>query len=310
MKDAIKDPLSVAPLKPAHNVPVLMYHHITPAGGMINTTPANFESQIAWLARNGYTSLTAARFAGHLAGRPVPEKSVLITFDDGYLDNWVYAHPVLQRYGMNAVLFVITGWIGEGPVRPHEGLDGVPAASLPAAPDHDASKKLIEAGRHDDVMLRWSEIDAMRAAGTFEFHSHTHTHTRWDQVCGPDVASKRAHVAKELADSRATLQARLGEVSDHLCWPQGYFDDDYMQEGRNAGFGHFYTTDPFGQNVANGSPGAAGPEHIYRFAVRNQPGAWLAKRLWWAAHPFWGPKYNAWKSWKKRLRARLRGRRS
>jgi peptidoglycan/xylan/chitin deacetylase (PgdA/CDA1 family) len=287
-------PLNAAPIKPAHNVPVLMYHHVTPAGGMIAATPANFESQIAWLARNGYTALTADRFVAHLAGQPAPEKSVLITFDDGYLDNWVHAHPVLQRYGMHAVLFVVTGWLGQGAVRPYAG-----QAGAPAAPDHDACKAAIAGGRTDDVMARWSEIQAMQAAGTFEIHSHTHTHTRWDRECGNDAAAKRGHMDQELASSRDALISHLGAVSPHLCWPQGYFDADYLESGRTAGFRYFYTTDALGQNTAGASP-----EHIYRFAVRNQPAAWLARRLWLSGHPVWGPRYHAWKAWKKRLKGR------
>ncbi|PTN52079.1 hypothetical protein DAI43_06145, partial [Achromobacter xylosoxidans] len=116
----------------APNVPVLMYHHVTPAGGMIAATPDVFEAQISRLARAGYQSLSADQFAAYLAGGAAPERSVLITFDDGYLNNWVHAHPVLARHGMRAVLFTITGWIGDGPVRPHAG-QGVP---LPATPDH------------------------------------------------------------------------------------------------------------------------------------------------------------------------------
>ncbi|HBL66727.1 MAG TPA: hypothetical protein DDZ58_13555, partial [Achromobacter sp.] len=64
---------------------------------------------------------------------------------------------------------------GDGPVRAHAGQGGV----LPATPDHDTCKQWVAAGRTDDAMLRWSEVEAMQAAGTFEFHSHTHTHTRW-----------------------------------------------------------------------------------------------------------------------------------
>src|SRR5690606_22491480 len=171
----------------APNVPVLMYHHVTPAGGMIAVTPEVFEQQIAGLARAGYTSLGTAQLAEYLAGGQVPEKSVLITFDDGYLNNWIYAHPVLQRHGMKAVLFLVTGWAGDGPVRPHAGQAG----PLPASPDHHATKRLIAEGRADEVIVRWSEAQAMVAAGTFEVHSHTHTHTRWDKQCGPDVAAKR-----------------------------------------------------------------------------------------------------------------------
>ena len=217
----------------APNVPVLMYHHVTPAGGMIAATPDVFEDQIARLARAGYQSLSADQFAACLAGAPVPERSVLITFDDGYLNNWVHAHPVLARHGMRAVLFIITGWIGDGPVRPHAGQGG----PLPATPDHDACKQLVAAGRADEVMLRWSEIEAMRAAGTFEFHSHTHTHTRWDKECAGDVQAKRARIADELRLSREALAGRLGSVSDHLCWPQGYFDADYVAAAREPASG-------------------------------------------------------------------------
>ncbi|AZY49538.1 polysaccharide deacetylase family protein [Bordetella avium] len=279
--------------KNAPSVPVLMYHHITPEGGMIAATPEVFEAQIASLAAAGYQSLSADQFAAYLAGGEVPEKSVLITFDDGYLNNWVHAHPVLKRHGMKAVIFLITGLIGDGPARPS------PGQALPADVDHDTSKRLIAAGRADEVMLRWSEVRAMIEAGTFEFHSHTHTHTRWDKECGADVSAKRRHIAQELDDSRATLIERLGSVSDHLCWPQGYFDADYLQAAREAGFRHLYTTDPLGQN----RPGSD-PAHIYRFAVRNRAGGWLKRRIWQSRGRLVGPVFHAWKKLKKRLRRR------
>ena len=122
----------------ARTVPVLMHHHVSPSPGMITVSPENFESQIAWLAGNGWTSLTLDQYAGFLAGRPVPRKSIVITFDDGYLDNWVYAHPILQKYGMHAVVFVVTGWMGEGPQRPHAGMAG---ATLPPRPTTAAAKR-------------------------------------------------------------------------------------------------------------------------------------------------------------------------
>lgn len=277
----------------APNIPVLMYHHVEPSGGMIAVTPKVFEQQIAGLARAGYTSLGTEQFAHYLAGGTVPEKSVLITFDDGYLNNWTYAHPILQRYGMKAILFLVTGWAGQGDVRPYEG-QGRP---IPRSPDHYESKRLIAEGQTDQVILRWSEVRAMVAAGTFEVHSHTHTHTRWDKVCGQDVAAKRQHMAKELADSRLALTTELGEVSNHLCWPQGYFDADYVAEARAAGFKYLYTTDALGQNVSS-----IDPEHIYRFAVRNQGGSWLNRRIWMSRSPVVGPRYHAWKAWKRSLR--------
>lgn len=263
-------------------VPVLMYHHVSPSADMITTTPEYFEQHVAWLARAGFTTLDAQGFARFLSGAPVPDKSVLITFDDGYLDNWIYAHPVLQRYGMKAVLFVITGLVHDGAVRPHAGQ----GKSLPLTPSHRACEAAIEAGQADSVMLRWSEIQAMRAAGTFDVHSHTHTHTRWDKQ-PIAVAEKRARLADDLQRSRRAMEDELGDATSHLCWPQGYFDDDYIQEAQAAGFRYLYTTDPRGQN----QPGTD-PLHIYRIAAKNEPGTWLRRRLFLARHKILGPLYD------------------
>ncbi len=234
----------------AHNVPVLMYHHVSPSPGMITTSPDNFDSQIAWLKHHGYHALTADEFAGHLNGVPVPEKSVLITFDDGYLDNWVHAHPVLLKYGFKAVMFVVSAWVHDGPVRPFSG-----QGAVVATPSHNDCKTSIDEGRADEVIVRWSEIQAMQAAGTFEVHSHTHTHTRWDQKAAT-VAEKRERIAEEFAQARAVLTEKMGTVSAHLCWPQGYFDEDYVELATQAGFQFLYTTDAYGHNTVGGRPDA------------------------------------------------------
>jgi peptidoglycan/xylan/chitin deacetylase (PgdA/CDA1 family) len=102
-------------MKVASTVPVMMYHHVTPQGGMINASPEHFEQHLQWLKKHGWTSLTTEQFVGHLQGQGVPPKSVLITFDDGYLDNWVYAYPLLKKYGFNAVIFLVTSWIKRCP---------------------------------------------------------------------------------------------------------------------------------------------------------------------------------------------------
>ena len=163
-------------------IPVLMYHHVSPKPGLVTVSPENFRAHMAWLADQGWRTLTTTEFAACLAGAPVPKRAVLVTFDDGYLDNWVYAHPVLAEFGLNAVLFLITGWIGMGAVRPHAGQVGR-GITVPDVPDH---KGAMAAGRAwqeaadpaplDGAFLRWSEVEDMVAAGTFELHSHTHSH--------------------------------------------------------------------------------------------------------------------------------------
>ena len=280
-------------MKKAYSVPVLMYHHVTPSGGAINSTPQNFENQLAWLARHGYRSLTTDEFAAHLAGEPVLDKSILITFDDGYLDNWVYAYPLLKKYGYKAVVFLVTSWVNDGPVRPRLSQ----SEPLPDTPEHLECERRIEQDDSDSVILRWSEIHAMREGGLIEFHSHTHTHTRWDQ-------SERAHekntlMAQELEQSRQALLTNLGSVSEHLCWPQGYFDDDYVRVAQQAGFKYLYTTHAFGQNRAGHDP-----TRIHRFAVRNTTGDSLGRRIQVAAHPVIAPVFNRYKLWQRARRQR------
>ncbi|NLY65642.1 MAG: polysaccharide deacetylase family protein [Alcaligenaceae bacterium] len=271
-----------------HSVPVLMYHHITPSSGMITTSPGNFESQMAALVANGYTSLTARQFAAYMRGESVPEKSVLITFDDGYLDNWVYAHPVLKKHGLNAVMFLVTGWAQHGEKRPVNGSGQL----LPACPSHRECMDMVDAGRASEIAVRWSEVHAMEEAGTFEIHSHTHTHTRWDLKL--DRAGKSEAIARELQQSRDTLLSELNKETPHLCWPQGYFDEDYLQAAANTGFEVLYTTDAYGFNRAGGNS-----RYIYRFSVKNKPGAWLMHRISIARNPYIGPLYNRWKKYRK-----------
>jgi len=197
----------------------------------------------------------------------VPKKSVLVTFDDGYLDNWVYAHPVLKEFGQRATLFLITGWIGDGPLRPHAGQPGVPEV-----PTHKQAMAAAAEGRLDDAFLRWSEVEAMRIAGTFDFHSHTHTHTRWDRTVA-DQAARDAALAEDLAASRATLAARLGKATPHLCWPQGYFDAAYQRVAREAGFTHLYTTE---HDVVRHDVDLA---RIPRLVIKDKPAVWFGQRM-------------------------------
>lgn len=281
-------------MKTAHCVPVLMYHHISPEKGPITTSPRNFDSQMKALVDAGYTTLTCDAFADFLNGKPTPPKSVLLTFDDGYLDNWVYAHPVLKKYGLRAAMFVVTGLIGDGPVRAHaESSD----TTLPRIPCHLESRALWAAGAPDATMLRWSEIQVMREAGTFEFHSHSHTHTRWDQVSKTQEECL-THMRHELEASRALLKAHCGDVSQHFSWPEGYFDEDYIRLAQEFDFRYLYTTQAYGQNLCTSNPA-----HIYRFSVKNRGSLWFRHRVWTASHPVVGPIYHTWQSWKRKLSA-------
>jgi peptidoglycan/xylan/chitin deacetylase (PgdA/CDA1 family) len=100
-------------------VPILMYHRIDvlrptlPAiTRSLTVAPADFAAQMRWLRRHRYHALTQAQlFAALEHGKKLPAKPVLITFDDGYRDVLANAAPVLERLGMPATAYVITGRI-------------------------------------------------------------------------------------------------------------------------------------------------------------------------------------------------------
>jgi len=103
-------------------VPILMYHYISapPADADVyridlSVTPDNFRDQLAWLRDNGYTSIDYYDLTMAIVGySELPEKPVLLTFDDGYLDNYTNAFPLLQEYGFKGTFFVITEFIDSG----------------------------------------------------------------------------------------------------------------------------------------------------------------------------------------------------
>lgn len=89
-------------------LPVLMYHGLTADSGRQNRymiPPSLFESDLQYLSKAGYTSVSVSELVSHFEnGTALPDKPVLITFDDGYLNNYTYAFPLLKKYNAKAVL--------------------------------------------------------------------------------------------------------------------------------------------------------------------------------------------------------------
>ncbi len=250
-------------------VPVLMHHHVSPSTGMITVSPEHFESQIAWLANDGWTSLTLEQYAGFLAGQPVPHKSIVMLPSTTAI--WITGSTHIRSCRNTTCMpsFSLSpAGLAMAQRVPSAGQSG---AILPTTPNHHACETaILHEGRTDEVMLRWSEVQAMIAAGTFEAHCHTHTHTRW-LTLQLSRAQRREGLDRDLITARTVLQQRLGNVSNTLCWPYGDFDADHIEIARAHGFRYFHTTHPFGRNVIGGNP-----EHIYRFALRNRPGTGCA----------------------------------
>lgn len=102
------------------HVPVLLYHHIQPdaqaqALGQkaISVDSAVFDQQMDYLATHGYQTIAAETLADALLNHtPLPQKSIVLTFDDGYSDIYTYAYPVFQKYHLTANLMIPTGLLG------------------------------------------------------------------------------------------------------------------------------------------------------------------------------------------------------
>jgi len=109
-----------APLQ-SITLPILMYHHIRPIDARISadryarelTLPADeFDVQLRYLTDRGFKTITMADLALQLQGRKdLPTRAVILTFDDGYDDNYLYAYPLLRRYQLSGTFFITTGLI-------------------------------------------------------------------------------------------------------------------------------------------------------------------------------------------------------
>jgi len=97
-------------------VTVLNYHKVDDTKIALSISPADFEQQMLYLQENGYTAISPDELLANLKeGIPLPEKPVLITFDDGYEDNYKNAFPILQKFGYKATIFVITDFLSCNP---------------------------------------------------------------------------------------------------------------------------------------------------------------------------------------------------
>ncbi|MBN1984012.1 MAG: polysaccharide deacetylase family protein [Chitinivibrionales bacterium] len=97
-------------------IPILMYHKISakPVADTLSISGAMFERHLRHMAARRYSSVTFSQLHEHLQkGTPLPKKSVIITFDDGYEDNYSVAFPILKRYGFKAAVALVGGSIGQ-----------------------------------------------------------------------------------------------------------------------------------------------------------------------------------------------------
>ena len=107
----IKKTESVSNIKNGKPLCILMYHSILDNPKRVGDyviTPKMFENDLKYLKQSGYETIVTRNLIDYVEkGTPLPEKAVVITFDDGYYNNYSYAYPLLKKYGMRGVLSVI-----------------------------------------------------------------------------------------------------------------------------------------------------------------------------------------------------------
>jgi len=97
------------------SIPVLLYHRIGPEPDDLTVGTMRFQGDLEYLSREGYNPLSLTQIKHLLSDSAaiLPDKPVVITFDDGYVDNYENAFPLLEKYSMKASFYMITGMTGQ-----------------------------------------------------------------------------------------------------------------------------------------------------------------------------------------------------
>ena len=135
-------------------VPVLNYHQINDRDeNSLTVHTDEFDEQMKYLSDNGYHTITPEEMMDAWEnGTPLPEKPVILTFDDGYVDNYKNAYPILEKYNLKGTIFLISDFIGTYP-----------------------------------NYMTWAQVDEMQQSGLIDFESHTLSHPELDKIPADQV---------------------------------------------------------------------------------------------------------------------------
>ncbi len=185
-------------------IPILMYHNVdnynpdAPYDMTVNIPASTFELHMHALLNAGYTPITYEMYYAHeTQGAALPEKPILITFDDGYLSNYLYAYPILKKLNIKATMFVITDRRGKAlSINPH---------------------------------FSWNQAREMVDSGIIDIYSHTHSH----QV-STTLSDER--LAYELSVSKRLIEQHTGKKCNVLAFPNGIAGEREIAAAKHAGY--------------------------------------------------------------------------
>jgi peptidoglycan/xylan/chitin deacetylase (PgdA/CDA1 family) len=194
------------------NIPILCYHNLNPTKpGSMNLTPQRFESQIKWLKENGFTIIPLKDAVQFLQGKrqSLPEKSVVITADDGWQSVYTYMYPIVKKYNIPVTLFIYP--------------------------------ETISSGKN---AMTWDELKELKQTGLFDIQGHTYSHPNFKQEKRHRSAVNFEKFVKgELINSKKILEDKLGVKITLLAWPFGIYNDYLEKEAADAGYDMAFSID-------------------------------------------------------------------
>ncbi len=207
----------------AKEITVLMYHDFIDGDSKKPTVLPikKFEEQMKYLYDNGYKTATLEELEKFIKGEILlPKKTVVLTFDDGYLSNYLYAYPILKKYDFKAAIFVVTSTICDSPEE--------------YTPDKSTH-------------LSWKE---MKEGGyRFSYQSHTHN---LHQLNMDKKSYLMTHSYDDIVQDLRISKDKLN--ADFFAYPYGFYDEDIIITLKRIGFKMAFTvtngrasrkTDPF-----------------------------------------------------------------
>jgi peptidoglycan/xylan/chitin deacetylase (PgdA/CDA1 family) len=221
---------------------VLMYHKVNDVLGNSVTVPVSlFDEQLAQLAELGYTPVSLEDVLAYYRDRvPLPERAVLISFDDGYLDNLENAVPVLRRHGYPAVLFVPIGYLDESRPLPHD--------------EHLAANGIL------NRTLDWEQLRELEAGGV-RIESHGIGHR-------PLADLELDEATREITLSKLRLEERLGRPIQAFAYVKGseaHYRPVHLSLLRQAGYELAFTS------ISGGNGAHTDPLQLHRYNVEPYP---------------------------------------
>jgi hypothetical protein len=267
-------------------VPALLYYHINYENSN-SVTPEAFEEQLKYLKQEGYATISKEQLGEFMkSGKRNFEKAVLITLDGGYLDTWVYAYPLLKKYGFSAISFVIS-WNVEEDEYLGFNLDDYYSGKITKDMLPNCNSNIIEEGgikRKLERRLCWREVREMEKSGIIDIQPSSKFHRKVyasDKIIGfnsplslsnqdamlrgderlgtpdferqPEFITKEFIVYQDLRDKLAQFVKDNGYLSffKKPNWENELYDivDDYKKEKSIGTIGEWETDEQLNKRI-------------------------------------------------------------